>query len=225
MAKVLGPLHSDRVKGSISGTTFREYRGQASVARRCNPVKRVNTVLSNVRSIFSYLSKKWGTLLLSDRILWSDYAAAHPVPNGMGGTFQLDGNQYFMKLNHTAIRIGGAGEERLQPPVTEPPAVIDTLVATSGVAVGEIVLDWTFLGTPSVNDFVEIQYAGPFNSPGRVSVSSRYKYVADMPGNSITYSIQNLQGAAWYWARVRYITADGQVSNWVADQSMANSTP
>jgi hypothetical protein len=221
MAKVLGPLHSDRVKGSVSGQTFREYRGQASVTRRARPVRRNTNVLSNVRSIFSYLSKKWGTLSLADRQMWTDYAAAHPVPNGMGGTFQLDGNQYFMKLNHTCIRIFGEAGEKTQPPVGEPPAVIDTLIAVGGAASGEIVIEYTQLGTPLATDANEVQFAGPFNSPGRVSVGSRFRYNQDKAGDVLIATLTGCQPGANYWVRVRYISEDGQVSNWVYDQAVA----
>jgi hypothetical protein len=221
LAKILGPLHSDRVKGSVSGVTYREYRGQASGARRGRPVRRQTTVLSNIRSIFSYLSKKWGTLSAADRQMWTDYAAAHPVPNGMGGTFQLDGNQYFMKLNHTCIRIGGAGGEAALPPVSEPPAVVDSINVGTGIGANTIDVTWTCLGTPDAGDFAEVQYAGPFNSAGRMSVGSRFKYFSDLPGTTLLETVTGLQADAWYWVRVRYITFDGQVSNWVYGQAKA----
>lgn len=221
MAKILGPLHSDRAKGSVSGNTYREYRGMATCSRRARPVRGVSTVLSNVRSIFSYLSKKWGSLSAVNRQLWADYASAHPVNNGMGGTFQLDGCQYFMKLNHTNIRIGGEVAEATTPPVTEPPAVVDTLIAAQGLAAGAITVNWTHLGTPDAGDFNEIQVAGPFNSAGRVSVESRFRYNQDVAGNITTCEISGLQASAWYWVRGRYVSFDGQLSNWVAYQSKA----
>lgn len=223
MAKVLGPLHSDRVKGSISGFTFREYRGQASVSRRARPVERASTVLSNNRSIFSFLSRHWGRVTAANRLLWAAYAAAHPRPNGMGGTFQLDGNQMFMSLNHTAIRIGGIAKYADQPPITEIDAAIDTLTAIEGANAGEIQVDWTFAGTEDAGDFNEVQYAGPFDSPGRVAVSNRFKYVADVAGNIKTYTLTGLQAGAWYLLRVRYIGVEGVVSNWVYDQSTAKA--
>ena len=40
MAKVAGPLHSDHVKGSISGMQFSEYRGLAICKRKLRPVDR-----------------------------------------------------------------------------------------------------------------------------------------------------------------------------------------
>ena len=221
MAKVLGPMHSDRVKGSFSGATFREYRGMSTVVRRARPVKRGTTMLSNNRSIFGWLARHWGSVDADDRALWTAYAASHPRSNGMGGTFQLDGNQMFMSLNHTAIRIGGIAKYLDTPPVVELPATIDTLIAVSGAASGEIDLDWTYVGTEDASDFVEIQYAGPFNSPGRIAVSNRFRYWVDLAGNIKTYTMDTLQPEAWYLIRVRYIGFNGVISNWVYDQAQA----
>jgi len=221
MAKILGPLHSDRVKGSISGMTFREYRGMSTVVRRPRPVDRRTTLLSNNRSIFGYLSRKWSLIPLADRLLWSDFAATHPRSNGMGGTFQLDGNQMFMSLNHTSIRLGGAAGEFATPPIIESPAEVDTLVAVEGVAEGGVTLTWTVLGTADAGDFIEVQLAGPFNSPGRVSIGSRFKYQSDQIGTLLTLEVTGLQPAAWYWFRVRYVDISGQISNWVGDQSQS----
>jgi len=221
MAKVLGPMHSDRVKGSISGITFREYRGMSTTSRRARPVKRATTPLSNNRSIFGYLSKKWGSLSPFNRNLWYLYAVAHPRNNGMGGTFQLDGNQMFMSINHTVIRVQGAAKELTVPPSTLPVAEVDTLAATTGALSGECKLDWTHLGLPVVGGFNEIQLAGPFSSPGRMSVRSRFRYLYDTAGNVVTFSYTLAQPGAWYLFRVRYVDANGEITNWVEDQAMA----
>jgi len=223
MAKVLGPMHSDRVKGSISGFTFREYRGQSSVSRRARPVKRETTPLSSNRSIFSYLSKKWGALSAFNRNLWYLYAVAHPRNNGMGGTFQLDGNQMFMSINHTVIRIMGSGAEKTVPPVTLPVATVDTVTAATGAAAGQCDLAWTTLGSPVAGGYLEIQYAGPFSSPGRMSIGSRFRYLTDIAGNNVSVIWPSGQPGAWYWFRVRYVDANGEITNWVADQCQAGA--
>ena len=77
------------------------------------------------------------------------------------------------------------------------------------------------LGTADAADFIEVQFAGPFNSPGRVSVGSRFKYQSDLSGTLLTLEVTGLQPAAWYWFRVRYVDITGQISNWVGDQSQS----
>jgi len=223
MAKVLGPMHSDRVKGSISGFTFREYRGMSTTSRRARPVKRATTALSNNRSIFGYLSKKWGSLSAYSRNLWYLYAVAHPRNNGMGGTFQLDGNQMFMSINHTVIRIMGEALELTDPPSTLPVAEVDTLTAAEGLASGGVTLNWTHLGVPVAAGYNEIQIAGPFSSPGRMSVSSRFRYLYDTAGDLDTFEYTLGQPGAWYWFRIRYVDENGELTNWVADQSQAKA--
>lgn len=219
MAKVLGPLHSDRVKGSVSGITFREYRGMGTTTRRSKPVYRVTTRLSNNRSIFAYLSRRWGQLDSYTRNLWYLYAVAHPRSNGMGGTFQLDGNQMYMSINHTVIRILGYVNVRLVPPEGIDPAVVDTLAAVTGIASGGITATWTCLGVPMNSAKTEIQVAGPFTSAGRVAVGSRFRNFTQVAGDVLTFEITGLQPDVWYWVRCRYISAQGEISNWVADQA------
>jgi hypothetical protein len=171
----------------------------------------------NNRSILGFLSRNWGNESAPDRALWDAWAAAHPVPDGFGGTFQLDGNQAYIKLNHTAIRLYGGAGKNAQPPVSDLPAVCDSLVVTS-LVVGEAVPTWTILGVGAAGDKVEVWIAGPFTSPGRRAVSARFTYVTKENGNVLTSFVANLQSGAYYWLKVRYTGADGQTSNWVLDQ-------
>ena len=70
MAKVVGPLHSDHVKGSMSGVTFREYRGMAVCCRKLRPVERNRNVQPNNRAILSAIARAWGSVSAPDRALW-----------------------------------------------------------------------------------------------------------------------------------------------------------
>jgi hypothetical protein len=177
---------------------------------------------SDNRSIFGELSRMWGREIDTDRALWDEWAKANPQPNGFGGTFQLDGNQAYMMLNHTAVRLGGWVAKKSQPPVATLPATVDTLSAVGGVPVGTIVCTTTKLGTGVATAYTEFHIAGQFQSPGRRSIESRFKYVADVAGNVDTYTITGLQSNVWYWVRARYVGLDGQVSNWVWDQALVN---
>lgn len=219
MAKCQGPLHSDHAKGSMSGITFREYRGLATATRRPRPVRRTTRPMSSIQAILSHLARHWNDLSAADRELWRVYSQNHPVPNGFGGTFQLDGNQMFIRLNSNAIRLGGAAGEEPQPPVVDSPANVDTLIGAETLVLGEIQLDWTHLGTPDALHFNEVQFAGPFDSPGRVSVGSRFRYIEAVAGDLLTDTLDGMQPLAWYWFRVRYVTAAGQVTNWLNTQA------
>jgi len=221
MAKVLGPLHSDHVKGSFSGLTYREYRGLATTTRRPRPVRRISRPLSDVRSILAYLCRSWNNLDISQQAAWKAYAQNHPTPNGFGGSFMLDGNQMFIKLNALAIRLFSLSVFYDMPPIDDSPAVVDTLVASAGAASGEIKLDWTHLGIPAADDANEIQLTRYFDSSGRAAVESAFRFHSTTSGNIITSTISDLVPDGWYWARVRYVTQRGQVTNFVWSQAQA----
>jgi len=226
MAKLQGPLHSDHAKGSVSGLTFREYRGLATVTRRPRSVFRVNPLQSNVRSILGQLSKSWGFLTEEQRQAWRDWAAVNPVPDGFGGTFQLDGNQAYIMLNHTAVRLADWDAMQELPPEAYCPATVDTLVAEDGVASGEVKLTWTTMGEPLVTDFHEIHHTKGFQSPGRVAVENHYRSQGLHPsGTTYTLTVTGLELNLWYWFRVRYVDAYGQRSNWLRVQWQSPTIP
>jgi len=222
MAKVVGPLHSDHVKGSMSGVTFREYRGMAVASRKLRPVGRDRSVQPNNRAILSAIARAWGSVSASDRALWDAYAVTHPFPNGFGGTFQLDGNQMFMAINHNAVRLGTWGSLKQQPPATGLTIVVDVLTALPLVPVGQIKLDWTLMGTGVAGDNIEVRYAGPFTSPGRRAIKARLSYKISTAGNITTTTVIGLQSNAWHWFAVRYVRADGVHSAWQYVQATAN---
>lgn len=180
--------------------------------------------MSIVQHILVHLSRKWGLLTPSNRANWANWAANNPQPDGFGGTFQLDGNQAFMKLNHTAIRLFTSTAEQADPPTAEPPAVVDTLVA-GDIIPGGFTLTWTHLGTPVLTDLNEVSLAGPFDSAGRTSIENRFRYYSDVPGTNVQKSITDLREGAWYWARVRYVCKDGQVTPWIRAQVKTGVTP
>ena len=224
MAKVLGALHSDQVKGSYSGMTFRMYRGMQTLSRKLRPVRRYRTVQPINRAIFGHLSRSWGLESDENRALWDFWASQHPIPNGFGGTFQLDGNQAYMMLNHSTIRLDGYAAQQSAPPLVLPPATIDTLVAVTGVGLaGDIDITITHLGTGIASDFNEYRIVGPFGGNSRRSVASRYVFNKTTAGNVLTATISDLFPGGGYWIRARYIADDGQPTNWAQDYAVAKA--
>lgn len=223
MAKVLGPLHSDHVKGSVSGITFREYRGLSTTTRR--PIRPIVIIrfLPNIRAILSYLSRQWGDLSADHRQAWKDYASGHGVPNGLGGTFILDGNQMHMKLNHTAIRLGGYVAYQTMPPTADSPAVCDVFTCSTGPAEGQITADWTHLGTPVAADTNEVDISLPFPSPARNPGSSRFRSKNLVTGTNVTCLVDGLQAGMNYVLRIHYVTAAGQKTTYLYGRAMAHA--
>src|SRR3972149_10637008 len=77
MAKVSGGGHSDFIKGTISGTTFRGYRG-------------TNIVSGSRRQVTRRLVRRIPEGPLSIPIIWSRYSADKRV------TLRVSGSQFFL---------------------------------------------------------------------------------------------------------------------------------
>lgn len=223
MAKMVGAMHSDRVSGSYSGVTFREYRGLPVCSRKLRPVRRDAVKQSNNRSILGFLSRNYQKLTDLQKQSWIAWGVNHPQPDGFGNTFQLDGFQSYQKLMTTELRLFGYASIYTMAPLILPPATVDTVAAVAGVASGQIDVVWTVLGLGLNTDQIEIQCAGPFGSIAKVQVSSKYKFKANKQGHLLLATLSDLIPGAYYWVRVRYVDTYGQVTNWVADQCIAKA--
>ncbi|MBA7661150.1 hypothetical protein ES703_69163 [subsurface metagenome] len=226
MAKVLNPLFSEDAKGSVAGLTFTHTSVGNVVKRKSKPVKRSEPYKQSNRARVGYLSRKWGDLTDGQRTSWKAWAQDHPQPDGFGGTFIMSGINAFVKLNFNAMRLGLPADMQVLPPVDECPASLASLFSGTGAGVpGDVDLQWTHNGVPVAADWNEIQMAGPFLSPGRKEVYSRFSYVLKPAGTAVSQTLGGLDEGMWYWFRVRYVDAFGQTSAWLYDQATPMLTP
>lgn len=223
MATVKDPLHSIQARGSVEGMTYSVWRGLNTVRRKARPVRRARTTQPSNRTLLGYLAGKYGDLSIAQMEAWENWATNHPEGDKYGGTFILSGIQAFIKLNHTASRIGE--EFNMEPPVAGPVAGVLVLNAVAGLNPGDVDLTWTHAGTGLAADDNEIQVAGSFMSKGRRSVFSRFSYKQKVDGNLLLSTVAGLTEQRWYWFRVRYVSAPGMVTNWVYAQSQPAVTP
>lgn len=225
MAKVLNPLHSEDARGSVGGITYSTTYSGAVAKKKARPVTRSEPYKQSNRARVGFLSRKWGALTQGQRDSWKAWAQDHPEPDGFGGTFIMSGINAFVKLNFNSMRLGLPADIQLLPPETECPASLDTLTAVTGVvAAGDIDLEWTHNGLPVVDDFNEVQIAGPFLSPGRKEVYSKFKFILKPAGNCYATTSGGLDEGMWYWHRVRYVDEFGQVSAWLYAQATPKTT-
>lgn len=226
MARVLNPLMSGKAKGSIGGVTFAAWKGLPVVRRLPIPARRRRHTQPINRSLLGFLSREYGTLSGADRMLWETYALNHPHPDGFGGTFIMSGQNAYIRLNHSAVRLGGIGKLQTSPPTDPPPANVITLGVVTGVGVpGDIDLTWSHAGSPVTTDYNEIRQAGPFQSPARQEVHSRFKFATKLEGDDVLRTIGGLVEGAWYWFLVRYIDQFGQPTAWLTGQATPMPTP
>lgn len=220
MAKVLNPLLSLDAIGSVAGMTFTSWKGIKVLKAKPTPVRRLRYAQSNVRAILGFLSREWGEITAGERTLWEQYATVHPQPDGFGGTFIMSGLQTFIKLNHTAIRLGGAGALQDAPPADPPLASLLTWSVVSGAASnGDIDVSWAVEGNSSADDFIELRTAGPYGSVARKEVENQYKFKVTTAGNVLLTTVSGLVEDFWYWIRGRYVDKYGQTTAWFTGQA------
>lgn len=226
MAKVKNPLMSEEASGTVRGITFARVRGGWVAKGRPRPPTDNAGFRPRIRSILGYLSRQWGGLTDGQRSAWEAFAEDHPGVDSFGDSFIMSGINYYVKLNHPVIRLQGGGMENALPPEDPPVSAVDSLSAVIGAAnPGEIDLTWTELGVGAAGDFWEIQVAGPFQSKGRVQVTSRFAYVAITVGGVLLFTLTGLDEGFWYWIRVRYMSGEGQKTAWVYAQQTPKVTP
>ena len=224
-AVVKDPFLSGDARGSVGGMTASIARGGHIMKRKPHPSTQYRPGITRVRSIMGYLSRQWGELTVAQREFWNSWAVNHPGTDKFGDPFIMSGINAFIQLNHKAIWIDDASAMSVIPPEDPPASAIDLLTAVIGVvAAGDIDLSWTEIGTGIAADFWEIQRAGPFQSQGRISVTSQYVHVGQVAGNVLLETIENMAEGFWYWFRVRYVAADGQVSAWTSAQQTPKLT-
>ena len=226
MARVLNPLMSGKAKGSIGGITFADWKGLPVVRRIPIPARRMRRTQPANRSLLGFLSREYGTLSNGDRLLWEQYALNHPQDDDFGGTFIMSGQNAYIMLNHTAIRLGLIGKLQTSPPTDPPPATITGFVVETGeTSPGDIDLVWAHAGSPVVTDWNEIRQAGPFQSPARQEVHSRFRFISKPTGEVSMLTISNLVEKTWYWFLIRYVDEFGQKTAWHTGQATPMLTP
>ena len=226
MARVLNPLMSGQAKGTIGGITLSNWKGLHTARMQSIPARRLRTTQPRNRSLIGFLAREYGTTTDGQRDLWETYALNHPHPDGFGGTFIMSGQNAYVMLNHTAIRLGGITKLQVTPPTDPPPATIENFIVTTGVGnPGEIDIDWTLAGTPVATDHYELRIAGPFQSPARQEVQSRFRFIRGGAGDVITYTLDGLVEDTWYWVNGRYVDEFGQTTAWHTGQATPKLTP
>jgi len=220
MPVVKNPFLSTDARGSLFGLTASFSRGGNTLKRKARPSTKRGSALNRVRIILGWLSRQWGELNDDQRASWGAWAQNHPGIDKFGDPFIMSGFNAFIMLNHSAVRLG-TGACMIELPPEDPPAsaIAVLTVVTGAVAAGDIDLSWTELGTGITADFWEIQIAGPFQSPGRKSVDSRFKFITSVEGAVMLETVGGLDIGMWYWFRVRYVAADGQVTAWQYGQA------
>jgi hypothetical protein len=140
MAKLV-PMMGE-MSGSVGNCVFSHNKGGAYVRRRAIPTNPNSVRQQAIRAILTTLSSNWASLTALQRNQWNEWAAANPVVDPLGVSFQRTGQQAYVGLNSRVLSGGGAAVA--VPPVALAPAAL----TTSSVACAAGVITVTFTPTP-----------------------------------------------------------------------------
>lgn len=210
------------IRGSIGGAVYGNWKGRTTVRRRQPPVARWHGDQPKIRSVGGWVSRQWATVTSANKEFWNEYAASHPVPDKFGQPGLIAGFNWFWAINvNNMLAYGLQALSNDAPPVAEPIASVESIAAADGIADGAVIITPTILGTGIAADKLQLQVAGGFTSPGRVEVDSQFASLTNVDGDEVSVTVTGLQVDAYYWFRMRYLTANNRFSNWVLAQYQA----
>jgi hypothetical protein len=153
---------------------FTKGRFGAVVRRKVSPVQPRTSYQTNVRALFTLLTKRWGsTLSATQRAGWISLAQAFPVKDVFGNNVILTGLQMYISLNRNLQTISVAIID--DPPVTISVGSPGTFTLASAAG-PPITLTGTAGTDPAAGEVPVIEAAAPI-SPGRQFVGNRYRYI------------------------------------------------
>ena len=212
MAKVTMPLQSYDARGKFGDMVFTGWRPLRVVRAKAIPTQPRTSRQLAVRNILTSLSRSFGALTLQQIQDWNEYAAAHPRTDQMGVPFSPSGANMYTGLNFYRMDNGAAAATT--PPTDPPVASIATLAlggAPATPANGEtIAITWN--GTEANADYVEIAVAGPFQTKARKPQESDWTHLVYTAGDVALTTMNTGNVDSYFWARVRYISAEGQTT-------------
>lgn len=133
-----------QVSGRIGSVIFSHNRGGPYARNGVIPVSSQSTYSLAVKAAFAAASQAWRNLTEDQRQAWSTWAQTNPVMNRLGSSTILQGNAAFVQIN---ARLSALAVAMLDdPPVTNAPDALITLVGSFDIGLGTF--DLAFTATP-----------------------------------------------------------------------------
>lgn len=160
--------------GSVRADTFSRNQYGSYIRNRTIPVNPNSPAQTVVRGRFTQLSQYWrDELTPGKRILWSDYAEAHPTINKLGEAIILSGQAMFIGLNGRLLAAGGS--------IAENPPGLPNFVFTNFAVVATVddvgpTIVLTVSGVDGTPGYRAMIFGSPPMSPSRVT-PTRWKLI------------------------------------------------
>ena len=144
MAKITPGPTVGQISGSIGSTVYSHNRYGAYIRSRTIPTNPNTAHQQVIRSILAACSSAWKALTTAQKVAWQAWAQTNPIIDRLGAQQVLAGNAAYIALSHRIMQTGGAAAT--DPPVTDVPPPLLTLVGEFDIGPGDF--DLTFTGTP-----------------------------------------------------------------------------
>jgi len=217
MARILTPMGSAGVSGSIGGTTYARNRYGTYIRTKATPVNPNSGFQNSIRSKFSSLCAAWGLLTSAQRLAWETYAGNTPMTDVFGQPMWHTGRNWFIGNNTLRLQAGLSvvsdgpttfGLPGLTLPVPaftegDPISVAFTNTDDWAGEVGGALLLFATDAKPATVNFCK----GPYRYAGKVAGAG----TPPTTPATIAAPFAYVEGQRVFWRAVA-LTADGRVS-------------
>ena len=178
MAKVNYSTLVADVAGKVGNVVFQRGKAGPIVRSRVIPINPKSLSQSLVRSRMTVRSKAWASLSESQRSSWDSAAASASwtQTDTFGNSFQLSGEQLYIKLNLVIASVGGSAIA--SPPSKASFAAI--AIGTVTAAAGTPAISMPYTGTLGGNDYLVVSASAQVSAGIMSSKSVAFKQIAEV---------------------------------------------
>lgn len=235
MAKIkFSAIGITNASGKSGGTVFSHNRGGSYIRRWAKPTNAQTSAQTALRSIFSFVTQKWGQLTEEQARGWETAAENVSKTDVFGDSRKLNGFEYFVQANQNRMH-GGFETPILSPMERRALPALQSMVVSAEVASGGVVsgsLKFETAEEPVDGDFMlsigfAVVPAGSRRSYGsvknkfgnrlRVPITDRKEHEVDLAGHLSSLGIS--VGETVY-VQVHVHSIDGQKSNEVTAKTV-----
>lgn len=203
MARALNPLSSEKASGSLGKVvTFKARRNTQVVARKSSPSQPQTAAQVARRAAFTQATQAWGSLSSANVQAWADYAAAHPVPDGMGGLVALPGYDVFVKCSMAYYFQYGSAP---QSPITANHGLDLTNIVFASVNLGQLDYAWTWPSAAANGWISALWLQGPLANQHRALRQPEQRWNKNVIHPTASGALTGLTSGDWYYCGAQLI--------------------
>lgn len=225
MARCVNALMSGSASGSVGSMTFSKAKGGQTCRKRQSKSRRSNNATTGVRAWMGWASRGWGRLTAGERQRWEDYSRLVNEGKPGGSVSRGTGFHEFTAVNTIRVRNGLSMVGASEPPSLEETGILSSFLQGAGADPGDVVVTWSTSGVVGSGDKIELGISGMVSSDDMGEVPRRWKWKASVTAMAGEVTIKGLRTGGRYYARGRFVRADGRASAYVILPVVAEKDP